>query len=102
MPAIAFDTHKFIRVLKESDNPGNQEETLVEVIWVSRSDVDVIVKEAVTLHDGNLWNALHETERRLESRIADTKSNLIRWVVGAGLLQIALLAGVLLKVAKLV
>ncbi len=36
----------------------------------------------------------------LELKIAETKSDLIRWVVGAGFLQTALIAALLIKLIK--
>jgi hypothetical protein len=38
----------------------------------------------------------------VELKIADTRADLIRWVVGVGLLQSTLMTGVLLKVAHLI
>jgi hypothetical protein len=102
MSAITFDTHKLIRTLKDSGIPENQAETIVEVIWLARADLDGAVKEAVAAHDTDLRHALRETELRLEARIAEAKADLTRWVVGAGILQTSLLIGVLLKVAKLI
>ncbi len=38
--------------------------------------------------------------KELDVKIAETKSELIRWVVGAGFLQTALIAALLLKLIK--
>jgi len=43
---------------------------------------------------------LRESELRLELKIAETKADLIRWVVGVGLLQITIIAGLILKLAS--
>jgi len=40
---------------------------------------------------------LKETELRLELKIAETKADLIRWVVGVGSLQITIIAGLLFR-----
>lgn len=52
---------------------------------------------------------IRETELRLQNEIkqvevkmAETRADLIRWVVGVGLLQTTLLTGVLLKIAHLI
>ncbi len=37
---------------------------------------------------------------RIETRLTETKSELIRWVVGAGFLQTALIAVLLIKFVK--
>lgn len=44
---------------------------------------------------------IREAELSLEAKIAETKADLTRWVVGAGVLQTILIIGVLLKIAKL-
>lgn len=38
-----------------------------------------------------------ELELKLQKEIAETKADLIRWVVGVGLLQITIIAGLLLR-----
>ncbi|WP_200372593.1 hypothetical protein [Thiocystis violacea] len=52
---------------------------------------------------------LRETELRMEARlaetnvkIAETKADLTRWVIGAGVSQTTVMIGVLLKIAKLI
>jgi hypothetical protein len=47
--------------------------------------------------EANLKRDLKELELRLEARLADTKAEIIRWTVGAGVLQTALIAALLLK-----
>ena len=70
-------------------------------------------KAEVAEHENNLRRDIRETELRLDARIreaelkleaklADTKSDLTRWVIGAGILQTSVIVCVLLKVAKLV
>ena len=77
MSTITFDTHEFIKELKLDD--------------------------LATKRD------LKELEFRLEVRIKDTelkivesKAELIRWVVGVGLLQTALITALLLKLSAIV
>ena len=43
--------------------------------------------------------AIRESELRLELKIAETKAELIRWVVGVGLLQTALITALLMKLS---
>jgi hypothetical protein len=40
--------------------------------------------------------------KSVEVKIAETRADLIRWVVGVGLLQSTLIVGILLKVAHLI
>ena len=50
--------------------------------------------DVATKHD------LKETELKLEIKIIETKSELIRWIVAAGFLQTALITALLLKVGS--
>lgn len=43
---------------------------------------------------------IRELELKLEVKITETRADLIRWVVGAGFLQTALIAALLLKLVK--
>lgn len=43
---------------------------------------------------------IKEFELKLEVKIAETKADLVRWIIGAGFLQTALIAGLLLKLIK--
>jgi hypothetical protein len=56
-----------------------------------------------------LQKEIKEVELRLgkeiksvELKIADTRAELVRWVVGVGVLQTSLITGVLLKIAHLI
>ncbi len=89
MSTITFDTHEFIKELK---NVGFSEE---------QAKHDYQFDDLATKRD------LKELEFRLESRIKDTelkivetKAELVRWVVGVGVLQTALIAALLIKLSS--
>jgi hypothetical protein len=42
---------------------------------------------------------VRESELTLELKIAETKAELVRWIVGAGFLQMALIAALLIKLS---
>ena len=72
-------------------------------------DRQMATKAEVTDHENNLQHAIEvlrlELKRDLaetNARIAETKAELTRWVIGAGVLQTTIIIGVLLKVVKLV
>lgn len=70
-----------------------------------RSDIEasrVELKRDIEASRVELKRDLREAELRMEARLAETKADLTRWVVGAGILQTSLIVGVLLKVAKLI
>ena len=71
---------------------------------------EVIEHENILRRDiAELKRDLRETELRMEARlaetnvkIAETKADLTRWVIGAGVLQTTVIVGVLMKIAKLI
>ncbi len=58
------------------------------------ADVYFDTLEAATKRD------LKEIEMKLELKIAETKADLVRWVVGVGLLQITIITALLMKIAS--
>ncbi|MGZ8247419.1 MAG: DUF1640 domain-containing protein, partial [Methylomagnum sp.] len=58
--------------------------------------------EGVRLEIKEVELRLQKEIRTVEVKIAETRADLIRWVVGVGLLQSTLIIGVLLKVAHLI
>ena len=58
--------------------------------------------EGVRLEIKEVELRLQKDIKGVEVKIAETRSDLIRWVVGVGLLQSSLIIGVLLKVAHLI
>ncbi len=89
MASITFDTLKFVEHLRSAGMPENQAKAL------SDAQKELL---AEVLEKENL--ATKPDIKELELKIAETKAELIRWVVGAGFLQTALIAGLLLKMMK--
>jgi hypothetical protein len=91
MAAISFDTLKFSKRLKDAGVPDKQAEAeaeaLAEVFEVNLSDL-------ATKQD------LREVELKLEARLAETKADLIRWVVSAGIVQTAVIGALVMSLAK--
>ena len=58
--------------------------------------------EGVRLEIKEVELRLQKEIRGIEVKVAETRADLIRWVVGVGLLQTSLLTGVLLKIAHLI
>lgn len=54
----------------------------------------------VTNH--SLDSRLRESELKSEVRLAETKSELIRWIISVGLLQTALITALLIKLSAMV
>ncbi len=128
MNTIILDTLDFANKLKAGGFTDQQAETqaraiaeIVERQLVSRQDFE--------LHQSDITRDIHESENKLELRIkeveikikelettlrkdieilraeskrdiAETKAELVRWVVGVGILQIAMITALLLRLAN--
>ena len=123
--AVTFDTLKYVERLEHAGVPSNQARVQVEALSDVMAEEaqrisDQFVTKATFSQDtsglSHEVNALRldlkqeistlrlETKSeikalRLETKadIADAKSDLVRWVVGVGILQMALIAGLILK-----
>lgn len=95
MTTLAFDTYAFIRKLKESGITEEQARAQVEALSLvfEPFQSELHLSESATKQD------VSESELKLELRIAETKSELVRWIVGAGFLQTALIAALLIKLS---
>ncbi|MDP2904391.1 MAG: DUF1640 domain-containing protein [Methylovulum sp.] len=117
MSTITFDTHEFVKKLKDVGFSEQQAEVITDLQKTTVSNTLEQARHDYELDDLATKRDLRETELRLDSRIketelkielvkselkrdiAETKADLIRWVVGVGLLQITIIAGLLLKIA---
>lgn len=117
MTSITFDTHEFVTELKQAGLTESQAEVITRLHLQSTSATIEYVKHEYSFDDlvtkKNLDARITETELKIElvrselkrdietvrKEIAETKADLIRWVVGVGLLQITIITGLLLKLA---
>jgi hypothetical protein len=109
MVALAIDTYALVTKLKEAGIPEQQAAAQVETITKA---IDTALEQSRHEHDfdnlvttKNLDARIRETELKIElvkselkREIAKTKADLIRWVVGVGLLQIAIITALILKI----
>ena len=104
MSTITFDTHEFIKELK---NAGFSEEQAEIITKLQKAAVTSTLEQA--RHDYDLDNLitnhsldsrLKESELKSEVKLAETKSELIRWIVSVGLLQTALITALLIKIER--
>ncbi len=109
MSTITFDTHEFIKELKSVGFSEEQAEVITNLQKATISTTLEQAKHDYQLDDLATKRDLKELEFRLEVRIKDTelkiaesKAELIRWVVGVGLLQTALITALLLKLSAVV
>ena len=98
MATLAFDTYAYIRKLKESGITEDQARAQVEALSLAfeQFQAELHLSESATQQD------VRESELKLELKIVETKSELIRWIVGAGFLQTALITALLLKLSAVI
>ena len=96
MITITFDTHQFVRKLRDAGISEAQAEVITEVMRDAVASADVATKSDVE----SIRKDMEILRAELKKDIAETKSELVRWVVGAGFLQTALIAGLLIKLIK--
>jgi hypothetical protein len=113
MTAITFDTYAFVTKLKEAGVPEQQAAAQIETLTKA---IDSALEQVRHEHDlDNLVTnkdmdaRIRETELKIElvrselkRDIAESKAEMIRWVVGVGILQTTLITGVLLKLTHLI
>ena len=93
MAAITFDTLKFVEHLRAAGIPENQAKAFSEAQREVLSEI-FEQKDLATKQD------IKELELKIievRASIAETKAELVRWVVGAGFLQTVLIAALLMK-----
>ncbi|MGZ5015935.1 MAG: DUF1640 domain-containing protein [Methylobacter sp.] len=93
MTTIAFDTHKFVKILQDAGFEPKQAEAVSNAVLEVYSGSEVVTKQD-----------LREQELRLETRlmgldakISDIKYDLVKWIAGMMLAQ----AGVIAALVKL-
>lgn len=89
MATIAFDTLRFVRTLEDSGMPGKHAEAITVALKVAIDEQELATKQDLSL-----------AVETLRKEIAETKAELVRWIIGAGFLQTVLIAGLLLKLMK--
>ena len=93
MTTITFDTLAYVKTLREAGVDEKQAEAqAVALASVLKSGVT----DLATKQDMELLRA------ELKKDLAETRVELIRWVVGVGILQTTLIVGILARLAKVI
>lgn len=118
MATITFDTHEFVTSLKQAGLSEAQAEMITRLQQQAANATIDYVRSEHTLDDLVSNKALDarikETELKIElvkselkrdiesvkKEMAESKAELIRWVVGVGLLQITLITALLIKLVN--
>jgi len=96
MTTITFDTHVFVKKLKAVGFTEEQAEVF------AAEQARLIEDQLATKHDlleleTNLRRDIKQSELQLQAKMSENKAEMIRWVVGVGMLQITLITALLLR-----
>ena len=95
MAAVTFDTLKFVETLKGAGIPETQAKAFSTAVQESRETADLATKGDIA----DLCHEIKELELRITSRfdskLADLKFELLKWLIGLAIAQAGLLIGLL-------
>ncbi|SRR5579875_506073 len=97
MTSIAFDSLSAARQLRERGIPQEQAEAIADAIRVAK-DTDfshLVTKEELNAFKSDLRAELTELKAELKTSIADTRSELIKWMFGGFISMAGLLVAVI-------
>ncbi len=108
MTTLAFDTREFVKKLKGAGFSEEQAEVLTDLQKTTAFNTLEQARHDYALGDLATKRDLKEVETSLTyqieflrsdtgKHIAETKAELIRWVVAVGLLQITIIAGLIFR-----
>jgi hypothetical protein len=96
MTTLALDTYAAVKKLQAAGFTEQQAQAqtallteLVESELATKRDIEALRSE--------LKRDLKELDLRFEARLTETKADIIRWTIGAGIFQTALIAALLLR-----
>jgi hypothetical protein len=96
MATITFDTLQFVTRLRDAGIEEKQATAITEAFSAAHGQAELATKYDVE----TIRLEIKTVEARMEVKMAESKAELIRWVIGAGFLQTALIAALLLKLIK--
>jgi len=95
MAAVTFDILKFVETLKGAGIPETQAKAFSTAVQESRETADLATK-------GGIADLCHEIKElglritsRFDSKLADLKFELLKWLIGLAIAQAGLLIGLL-------
>ncbi|AWN50793.1 DUF1640 domain-containing protein [Methylobacterium sp. 17Sr1-1] len=104
MTAVAFDTLRFVRTLRDKARMSpEQAEGLAEAIqadFATKPDIKDLKSDIETLKI-TTRSDLREAELRLEAKIAATKSDIVKWMTGSTGSQAVVLVGAIVALSRI-
>ena len=100
MTTITFDTLAYVKTLREAGIEEKQAEAQATALATVLNGHDESVATKSDVHD--LKRDMELLRLEVKKDLAESKAELIRWVVGVGVLQTTLIVGILAKLAKVI
>lgn len=100
MTTITFDTLAYVKTLRDAGVEEKQAEAQATALATVLKGHDESAATKSDIHDLKRDIEVLRLETKKDS--AETKAELIRWVVGVGVLQTTLIVGILAKLAKVI
>lgn len=100
MTTIGFDTLQFVQRLRKAGMNEGEAEAIAEAVRDVQDSAGVATKYDLALVQQDIAGLRKDVaviKAELEVKIAEAKGELIRWVVGVGMLQTAMIAALLMK-----
>lgn len=108
MTTLIFDTHEFIKELKNAGFSEQQAEVITKLQKTAISSTleqakhdyqldDLATKRDLKELELKVDASIRELELKVAKDIAESKAELVCWVVGVGVLQMTLIVGLMLK-----
>jgi hypothetical protein len=98
MMTLTFDTLQFVQRLKKAGVKEMEAEAIAEGFRDFQANIDATVRHDLATFETDL--ATKRDIMTLEVKIAETKAELIKWVVSAGVLQTAIIGALVLKLVS--
>ena len=100
MTAIAFDTLAYVKTLRDAGMEEKQAEAQAIALSAVLKDQSGSVATKAEISDLKRDNELLKAEMKRD--MAEVKAELVKWVVGVGILQTTLIVGILARLAKVI
>lgn len=97
MTAIAFDTLKVVEQLERAGVPLEQAKAQANVLAEVMGSDHFATQHDFTQELTGIRADINSLRMEMRTLNSDTKAELVRWVVAVGVLQMALIAGLVLK-----
>jgi hypothetical protein len=97
MTTLTFDTLQFVQRLTQAGVKEPQAVAIAEAVRDLQATSDMVTKQDLLNSEAKLEARIVQIKADLEVKMAENKSDLVRWVVSVGVLQSALIGALLLK-----